>query len=68
MNYFNTGPVGKKAFSRSVMISDVFGCNSPVEQSEDYNPISSNLIVASLTFQGHNLPAQGYGWHLSEQD
>ena len=55
---FRTGPVGKETFLRSVAISQVGGCNSPVEQSGEYNPNWSYLIVTSLTFQGHLLPAQ----------
>ena len=45
-------------FLRSVMISEVGGCNSPVEQSGEYNPNWSYLIVTSLTFPGHLLPTQ----------
>ena len=56
---FNTGPVGIKTFSRSVLFSEVCGCNSPVEQSGECNPIWSNLIVASLNFQGHLYPPKG---------
>ena len=56
---FNTGPVCNKTFSGYVMISEVCGYNSPVEQSGEYNPNWSYLIVTSLTFQGHLLPIQG---------
>ena len=55
---FNTGSVGNETFSGSVMISEVCGYNSPVEQSGEYNPNWSYLIVTSLTFQGHLLPGQ----------
>ena len=41
------------------MISEVCGCNSIVEQSGDYHPNWSYLIVTSLTFQGHLLTALG---------
>ena len=53
---FNAGPVGNETFSGSVMISVVCGYNSHVEQSGEYNPNWSYLIVTSLTFQGHLLP------------
>ena len=56
---FNTGSVVVKIFSRSVMISEVCGCSSPVLQSGDYNPNWSHLIVISQTFRGHLLPPTG---------
>ena len=56
----NTGPVVKKTFLMSVMISEVCGCNSPVEQSGEFNLNWSYLIVTSLTSQGQLLPSHGY--------
>ena len=55
---FNTKPVGIKTFLRSVIFSDVCGCHSPVEQSGEYNPNWSYLIVTSLPFKEQLLPAQ----------
>ena len=56
---FNTKLVSNKLFSGSVMISEVCGCNSPVQQPGEYKRNWSYLLVTSQTFQGHFLSTQG---------
>ena len=56
---FNTGPMGNETFSRSVMISEVSGCCTPVEQSDEYHLNWSYLIVTSLFLSDTFYPLKG---------